>query len=120
MIMMRNHDTFDHVIAVVILLVGIAPLLLLPDLFRSWSFAVARDGIEVNGSLFNPAPRFVPWKEVTGIDVQCPAEFNWSIVVHVAGGGDAWFGTTEFHRSIAKTLDILREWRQIAAQSPTV
>jgi hypothetical protein len=74
----------------------------------------ARDGIQVNGSLFHRAPRFTQWREVTGIDVQCPAEFNQNIVFHVAGGGDVQFGTIEFHRTIAKTLKILWEWRPIA------
>jgi hypothetical protein len=115
-LMMQNPDTLDHVVAVLISLFGIATLVVIPDPFRSWSFAVTHDGIEVNASLFNRAPRFVRCRDVTGIDVQHP-ELNQSIVVHVAGDADVWFCTADFHRSIAKTLVILREWR--AAQSAT-
>ncbi len=109
-VMMQNPDTLDHVLAVVSLLFGIATLVVIPDLFRSWSFAVTRDGIEVNASLFHRSPRFVPWRDVTGIDAEHPELYR-SIFVHVAGGRDVCFLTTEFHRSMAKTLAVLREWR---------
>jgi membrane protein YdbS with pleckstrin-like domain len=119
-LMMRNPDTLDHVVAVLSLFFGIVILVVVSDLFRSWSFAVTREGIEVNASLVRRSLRIVPWRDVTDIDVQRPAEGSQSIVVHVAGGGDVWLGTPEFHRSVAKTLKILREWRQIGAQSPAL
>ena len=100
--MMQNSDTLEHVLAVVSLLFGIATLVAIPDLFRSWSCAVTRD---------------VPWRDVTGIDAEHPELYR-SIFVHVAGGGDVCFFTTEFHRSMAKTLTILREWHE--AQSSTL
>ena len=53
------------------------------------------------------------------VDSLRSSEFNQNIVFHVAGGGEQ-FGTIEFHRTIAKTLKILWEWRQIGAQSPTL
>jgi hypothetical protein len=108
-IMLQNPDTLDHVLALLFMVLGIASLTIIPDLFRPWSLAVTREGIEVNASLFNRAPRFVPWRDVTDIDVQRPVdEGNQSIVIHVADGWDVWLSTPEFHRPVDKTLEILR------------
>jgi hypothetical protein len=111
-LMMQNQDTLDRVVAILILLICISTLILIPDLFRPWSFAVTRDGIELNAARFRAA-RFIPWGDVTGIDVhrQEIEGSNQFFVVYVAGVAEVWLGPAEFHRSITKTLEILRHFR---------